>query len=56
MYALFRIHVPLFLSLPREVWPEESSFGSVGIEPEQELTLLQDIFKANLGQSAGKWR
>lgn len=44
------------LLLYREVWPEESAFGGFHIEPEQELTLLRDIFKARLGQSAGKWK
>lgn len=32
----------------REVWPEESAFGLLTVAPEEELMLLQDIFRANL--------
>lgn len=47
--------ISTFYSLPcREVWPDETAFGNSGMEPEEELQLLQDVFKANLGQSTGK--
>ncbi|XP_060898705.1 protein timeless homolog [Labrus mixtus] len=40
------------LRAAREVWPEGDVFGSVDVEPEEELELLKQILHANLPRSS----
>ncbi|XP_068171410.1 protein timeless homolog isoform X2 [Antennarius striatus] len=40
------------LRAAREVWPEGDVFGSVDVEPEEELELLKQILNANLPRSS----
>ncbi|XP_045461506.1 protein timeless homolog isoform X2 [Harmonia axyridis] len=39
------------LRAAREVWPENDSFGSQGMSPEEEFAALRDIFLADLGEN-----
>lgn len=36
----------------REVWPEEGIFGAIGISEVEELTMLETVYKADLGVEA----
>lgn len=39
----------------REVWPEEGIFGSNGITEDEELTMLETVYNADLGvETPGK--
>lgn len=33
----------------REVWPEEGIFGEMGIQPEEELDMLETIYNTDMG-------
>lgn len=37
----------------REVWPEETYFGKPGLNSEDELDILKQIFYADLGLPSG---
>lgn len=38
----------------REVWPENDSFGHVGLAPEEEFLSMREIFMTDIGQPTGK--
>lgn len=38
----------------REVWPEDSYFGKPGLNSDDELEILKQIFYADLGMPIGK--
>jgi hypothetical protein len=45
----FIVSVPnLISSHYREVWPENDSFGSAGLSPEEEFIALREIFMADI--------
>lgn len=47
-------HAIILMRSAREVWPEDDCFGSLASPPEDELTLLKEIFLANLPMVAEK--
>jgi hypothetical protein len=52
LHALFSLCIFSVLNLIssdyREVWPENDSFGSAGLSPEEEFIAVREIFMADI--------
>lgn len=46
----------IIILIHREVWPEDGIFGEVGIQTDEELTMLETIYNTDMGVDlTGAW-